>query len=107
MIPPNVHAGLAEEGLWEGQVGTGHPGCLHPPSDFIVDLLIAQKQMQWLKQSSAAALQPSSLHIRDTAQLLQGGPGRGTVCWCFISSEFQRTETAEGQLGSCSGSKYF
>lgn len=72
MILPKVHTGLAEEELWRGgqEHLSGNPGCLHPHSDFIVDLLIALKQMQWLKQHCTAALQPSGLHIIVAAQLL-------------------------------------
>lgn len=68
MIPPNAHTGLAEEGYGRGR--QRHPGCLHPLSDFIVDLLITLKQMQWFKQCRTAALQLSGLHIRDAVQLL-------------------------------------
>ena len=107
MTTPHVHAGLAE-GLCRAR--QGHPGgcpdCLHTPSDFIADLLVAVKPTQGLERRSAAAPRPHGLHVREAAQLLQGEAVRGAVCCCSISSEFQRTETAEGKLHCCADSKY-
>lgn len=58
------------------------PRPLHPPGDSAEDLLTALKQRQWLGQRCTAALQ--CLHIRDAAQLSQGGAGSGQ----FVAAPF-------------------